>query len=163
MDFGHTMLTYFVCNYCLWIDKISNTCFENFGYHKVYYAANRVIRFLIFNGKPRCSFFFCWSSTWEEIIHICTIVIFESTAKKGLSKIELKAVWCLYTKESYFVFNGNLYGLVDEVTMGWALGPIVSFGFHFLLTLRRTDCSVVHQILGLITSAMLMTLLFWLT
>ena len=52
---------------------------------------------------------------------------------EGLSKIEFKELLSLPTKESYFVFNGQLYKQVDGVAMGSPLGPTLANNFlvHF--------------------------------
>ena len=52
---------------------------------------------------------------------------------EGLSKIEFKELLSLATKESYFVFNGQLYKQVDGVAMGSPLGPTLANAFlvHF--------------------------------
>ena len=47
----------------------------------------------------------------------------------GLSKIEFKELLSLATKESYFVFNGQLYKQVDGVAMGSPLGPTLANAF----------------------------------
>ena len=58
----------------------------------------------------------------EETIDICTNTLFENTEKvEGLSKIEFKELLSLATKESYFIFNGQLYKQVDGVAMGSSL------------------------------------------
>ena len=51
----------------------------------------------------------------------------------GLSKIEFKELLSLATKESYFIFNGQLYKQVDGVAMGSPLGPTLANAFlvHF--------------------------------
>ena len=50
----------------------------------------------------------------EENIDICTNTLFENMEKvEGLSKIEFKEVVSLATKESYFIFKGQLYKQVD--------------------------------------------------
>ena len=54
----------------------------------------------------------------EETIDICTNTLFENTEKvEGLSKIEFKELLSLATKESYFIFNGQLYRQVNRVAM----------------------------------------------
>ena len=52
---------------------------------------------------------------------------------EGLSKIEFKELLSLTTKESYFIFNSQLYKQVDEVTMDSPLGPTLDNAFlvHF--------------------------------
>ena len=52
---------------------------------------------------------------------------------EGLSKIEFKELLSLATKESYFIFNGQLYKQVDGVAMGSPLGPTLANTFlvHF--------------------------------
>ena len=70
----------------------------------------------------------------EETIDICTNTLFENTEKvEGLSKIEFKELLSLATKESYFIFNGQLYKQVDGVAMGSPLGPTLANAFlvHF--------------------------------
>ena len=68
----------------------------------------------------------------EEIIDICTNSLFENMEKvEGLSKIEFKELLSLATKESYFVFNGQLYKQVDGVAMGSPLGPTLANAFLF--------------------------------
>ena len=53
--------------------------------------------------------------------------------KVGLSKIEFKELLSLATKESYFIFNGQLYKQVDGVAMGSPLCPTLANAFlvHF--------------------------------
>ena len=52
----------------------------------------------------------------EETIDICNNTLFENMEKvEGLPKIEFKELLSLATKESYFIFNGQLYKQVD----GW--------------------------------------------
>ena len=68
--------------------------------------------------------------TIEETIDICTNSLFENMEKvEGLSKIEFKVLLSLATKESYFVFNGQLYKQVDGVAMGSPLGPTLANAF----------------------------------
>ena len=70
----------------------------------------------------------------EETIDICTNSLFENMEKvEYLSKIEFKELLSLATKESYFVFNGQLYKQVDGVAMGSPLGPTLANTFlvHF--------------------------------
>ena len=69
-----------------------------------------------------------------ETIDICTNTLFENMEKvEGLSKIEFKELLSLATKESYFIFNGQLYKQVDGVAMGSPLGPTLANAFlvHF--------------------------------
>ena len=67
----------------------------------------------MFYGKPRCCSHFT-NIPLEETIDICTNTLFENTEKiEVLSKIELKELFPLATKESYFIFNGKLYKQVD--------------------------------------------------
>ena len=48
----------------------------------------------------------------EKTIDICTNTLFENIEKvEGLSKIEFKELLSLATKESYFIFNGQLYAM----------------------------------------------------
>ena len=59
----------------------------------------------------------------EETIDICTNTLFENTEKvEGLSKIEFKELLSLVGKESYSIFNGQLYKQVDGVAVGSPLG-----------------------------------------
>ena len=53
--------------------------------------------------------------------------------KVGLSKIEFKELLSLATKNSYFIFNRQLYKQVDGVAMGSPLGPTLANAFlvHF--------------------------------
>ena len=70
----------------------------------------------------------------EETIDICTNTLFENVEKvEALSKIEFKELLSLATKESYFIFNGQLYKQVDGVAMGSSLGPTLANAFvvHF--------------------------------
>ena len=69
----------------------------------------------------------------EETIDICTNTLFENMEKVGLSKIEFKELLSLATKESYFIFNGQLYKQVDGVAMGSPSGPTLANAFlvHF--------------------------------
>ena len=49
---------------------------------------------------------------------ISALALFENTEKvEGLSKIEFKELLSLATKESYFIFNGQLYRQVNRVAM----------------------------------------------
>ena len=52
---------------------------------------------------------------------------------EGLSKIEFKELLSLARKESYFIFNRQLYKQVDGVAMGSPLGPTLANAFlvHF--------------------------------
>ena len=87
----------------------------------------------------------------EETIDISTNTLFENMKKvEGLSKIELKELLSLATKESYFVFKGQLYKQVDEVAMGSPLGPTLAN--TFLIILKRIGYEIVHLILSLITT-----------
>ena len=64
------------------------------------------------------------NTSLEETIDICTNIIFENTEKVvGLSEIEFEELLSLATKESYFIFIGNLYKQVNGVAMGSPLGP----------------------------------------
>ena len=48
-------------------------------------------------------------------IDICTNTLFENMEElEGLSKIEFKELLSLARKESYFIFNGQLYKQVEE-------------------------------------------------
>ena len=70
----------------------------------------------------------------EETIDICTNTLFKNMEKvEGLSKIEFKEILSLTTKESYIIFNGQLYKQVYGVTMGSPLGPTLANTFlvHF--------------------------------
>ena len=70
----------------------------------------------------------------EETIDICTNTLFKNIEKvEGLSKIEFKELLSLTTKESYFIFNGQLYKQVYGVAMGSPLGPTLANTFlvHF--------------------------------
>ena len=52
-------------------------------------------------------------------IDICTNTFFENMEElEGLSKIEFKELLSLARKESYFIFNRQLYKQVDGVAMG---------------------------------------------
>ena len=67
---------------------------------------------------------------FEETIDICTYTLFENMEKvQGLSKIEFKELLSLATKESYFIFNGQLYKQADGVSMGSPLGPTLANAF----------------------------------
>ena len=67
----------------------------------------------------------------EESIDICANALFENTEKvEGLSKIEFNELLPLATKESYFIFDGKLYKMVDRVTVGSPLGPTLANAFH---------------------------------
>ena len=66
----------------------------------------------------------------EETIDICTSTLFENMEKvEGLSKIEFKELLSLTTKESYFIFNRELYKQVDGVTVGSPIGPTLANAF----------------------------------
>ena len=70
----------------------------------------------------------------EETIDICINTLFENTEKaEGLSKIELRELLSLATKESYFIFNRKLYKHVDGVAMASPLGSTLANAFlvHF--------------------------------
>ena len=69
----------------------------------------------------------------EETIDICTNTLFEKMEKvEDLSKTEFKELLSLAAKESYFIFNGQLYKQVDGVAMGSPLGPLaIAFLVHF--------------------------------
>ena len=70
----------------------------------------------------------------EETIDICTNTLFENTEKlEGFSKKEFKELLSLAAKESYFIFNGQIYKQVDGVPMGSPLGPTLANAFlvHF--------------------------------
>ena len=52
-------------------------------------------------------------------IDICTNTLFENMEElEGLSKIEFKELLSHARKESYFIFNRQLYKQVDGVAMG---------------------------------------------
>ena len=66
----------------------------------------------------------------EETIDICTSTLFENMEKvEGLSKIEFKELLSLTTKESYFLFNRELYKQIDGVTVGSPIGPTLANAF----------------------------------
>ena len=70
----------------------------------------------------------------EETIDICTNTLFENTEKvEGLSKIEFKELLSLVGKESYSIFNGQLYKQVDGVAIDSPLGTTFANAFlvHF--------------------------------
>ena len=70
----------------------------------------------------------------EETIDIYRNTLFENIEKvAGLSKIEFKQLSSLATKESYLIFNGQLYKQVDGVALGSPLGPMLANAFlvHF--------------------------------
>ena len=63
----------------------------------------------------------------EETIDFRANALFENTERaEGFSKIEFKELLFLDTKESYFIFNGNLYKQVDGVAMGSPLAPTLA-------------------------------------
>ena len=72
----------------------------------------------------------------EETIDDFANTFFEKMEKVGLSKIELKELLFLATKESYLsyfilsYFNGKLYKEVDGATISTPLGPTVSNAFN---------------------------------
>ena len=67
---------------------------------------------------------------FEENTDICANTLFGNNEKiEGLSKIEIKELLTLATKEPYFIFNGKIYKQVDGVTMGSLLGPTLANAF----------------------------------
>ena len=66
----------------------------------------------------------------EENINICTNTLFENMEKvEDLSKIEFKKLSSFATKESYFIFNAQLYKQVDELATGSPLGSTLANAF----------------------------------
>ena len=66
----------------------------------------------------------------DETIDICVNQLFENTdTVEGFTKLELKQLLRLATKESYFLFNGLLYKQNDGVAMGSPLGPSLANPF----------------------------------
>ena len=66
---------------------------------------------------------------FEETTDICANTLFGNNEKIGLSKIEIKELLTLATKEPYFIFNGEIYKQVDGVAMGSPLGPTLANAF----------------------------------
>ena len=91
---------------------------------------------------------------------ICTNTFLEYTERvEGLSKIEFKELLSLASKESCFIFNGNLYKQVGGVTMVSPLGPTLANAF--LVYFENNWLQIVHLTLSLITTGrMLMLPLF---
>ena len=55
----------------------------------------------------------------HETIDICINQLFQNTdTVEGFTKLELKQLVCLATKDSNFIFNGLLYKQIDGVAMG---------------------------------------------
>ena len=67
----------------------------------------------------------------------------ENETAQNLSKGQFKCLLTLATKESYFLFHGELYQQVDGVAMGSPLGPSLAniFLFHYEDIWLR-DCSL---------------------
>ena len=85
-------------------------------------------------GSLDVDFFFFSKVPLVETIDICANTLFEIAEKvEGLSKIEFKELSSLAIKESYFIFNGQLYKQVDGVAMSSLLGPTLANAFlvHF--------------------------------
>ena len=55
----------------------------------------------------------------------------------GLTKADFKQLLELATKNSFFMFNGNLYQQIDGVAMGSPLGPTLANSF--LCQSRKTN------------------------
>ena len=80
---------------------------------------------------------------------------------EGLSKIEFKELLFLAKKESYFLFNGQLYKQVDGVAMGSPLGPTLTN--VFLVHSEKNCLQIIHLTLSVITTGgMPMISLFYL-
>ena len=55
----------------------------------------------------------------HETIDICINQLFQNTdTVEGFTKLELKQLVCLATKDSNFIFNDLLYKQIDGVAMG---------------------------------------------
>ena len=66
----------------------------------------------------------------DETIDICINQLFENTdTVEGFTKLKLKQLLCLATKESYFILNSLLYKQSDAVAMGSPLGPSLANAF----------------------------------
>ena len=91
-------------------------------------------------------------------VKVYALILFLKILKaEDLSKIEFKKHLSLATKESCFIFNGNLCKQVNGVAMGSPLALILVF----LYTLKRIGYKIVHLTLSLIiTDSMLMIFCF---
>ena len=68
-------------------------------------AENNLLSYQNITVGLRCIYVMCWLG-----IDICANTLFENTERvEALSKIVLKKLLSLATKESYFIFNGKLY------------------------------------------------------
>ena len=65
----------------------------------------------------------------DETINIIEKLFSENETVHNLSKDQFKCLLTLATKESYFVFDGELYQQVDSVAMGSPLGPTLANTF----------------------------------
>ena len=70
----------------------------------------------------------------NETIDIALKYLYDGRNKvNGLSKIQFKKLLEMSTKETHFMFNGNVYDQVDGVAMGSPLAPVLAnlFMRHF--------------------------------
>ena len=69
----------------------------------------------------------------DETISIIEKLFSENETVHNLNKDQFKCLLTLATKESYFVFDGELYQQVDSVAMGSPLGPTLAniFIIHY--------------------------------
>ena len=66
----------------------------------------------------------------DETIDICVNQLFENTdTVEGFTKLELKQLPCLATKESYFISKSLLYKQIDGAAMGSPLGSSLANAF----------------------------------
>ena len=63
---------------------------------------------------------------FDETINITEKLFSENETVHNFNKDEFKCLLTLATKESYFLFDGELYQQVDGVAMGSPLGPTLA-------------------------------------
>ena len=74
------------------------------------------------------------SSPLDEAINIIIEKLFsENETVHNLNKDQFKYLLTLATKESYFLFDGELYQQVDSVAMGSPLGPSLANIFFAIM------------------------------
>ena len=78
----------------------------------------------------------------DETINIIEKLFSENETVHNLNKDQFKSLSTLATKESYFLFEGELYQQVDSVTMGSPLVP--TLGNIFFSIMRIFGYVIVH-------------------
>ena len=100
-------------------------------------------RFLI--SYDVCSLF--TSIPLKETIDIAVNLLFDHNPSLNITKAELKKLFEFATSGTYFLFQGTFYDLIDGVTMGSPLCPVLAnlfMGYYETLWLNTfRECEII--------------------